>query len=935
MPVSGTIALAMSPLLSVRGGARPGRFVWEAGFVKSIPTGTVSFLFTDVVGSTRLWDQSAEAMRVALGRHDQILRAAIDGHDGFVFSTTGDGFAAAFSTAERAVAAAVEAQQALSGAGFDPALHLEVRMAVHSGAAEERDGDYFGPALNRAARLMAIAHGGQILVSSAVAALLREPRLTAITLHDLGEHALRGLQEPERVFAVRASGLTLSYSPLFPVAGNGNLPQPTTSFVGRVQELKALTAELAPRRLVTLTGPGGVGKTRLSVEAAWAARENFSGGALIVELAPLNQPDAVGHAVAKALGARVQDSTQLIEAIVDSLGTVELLLVLDNCEHVIDAVSRLAGRLLGAAPGVGLLATSREPLGVEGEHVWPVRPLDPTLEGVDLFRERAKSADSSYELGDDGELVAQLCRRLDGIPLAIELAAAQIRTMTPADLIARLDDRFRLLRGSRSADARHLTLRTTVEWSYQLLDQTERDLYDRLSVFAGTFDLAAVEAVCTQDGEDPLDAVESISALVDKSLVEASRSGITVRYSLLETLRTYADERLAEPGRRADTRRRHLRHYLTVAEAARRNFEGDDYAAGARRFEGEWDNIRVAVATAIEEGEGDSAGRLVDAACWYAHHHLRDELGDWARQAAAMPDASPLAFGAAAVMAMLAGDYEVSISLAEQGCARAPDPTTGSTLQGRMGATASHYLGGGTTQAYTEGQRYVDAALARGDPFNVAAAVAMLGLAAASAALDTVVELAHRARSLAAPLRNPVLDAWVDCLLGTAEFAVGDRAGAVAAWRRAQSAGAQASPFIEVIATMSLATVAASELGDESPSNAYRGAIRRLATLRVWSHLWIAVESLAAYWADIGRLEEAGVLLGHLDAHGRHSVNQARRRLRAAARVAEEHKGTEWLDQGRALDRTSLLTYIDTKLAETDSRTFGTIEAAGQAATET
>jgi class 3 adenylate cyclase len=287
----------------------------------------VTFLFTDVVASTRIWDEAAAEMRVALGRHDEILRSAIANHDGYVFSTSGDGFAAAFSTPERAVAAAVEAQQRLSARDHHgEGVELKVRMAVHSGAADERDGDYFGPALNRAARLMAVADGGQILVSGVVAGLLRDRPLEGIWLRDLGEHALRGLRHPERIFAVGAEGLAASYHLLVRPSGLGTLPQPATSFVGRVQEVAALAAEVGRRRLVTLVGPGGVGKTRLAVEVARTARPNFGAGALLADLTPLNQPDQVVHALAQVVGARVQESGELIDAIIESLSATEVLL---------------------------------------------------------------------------------------------------------------------------------------------------------------------------------------------------------------------------------------------------------------------------------------------------------------------------------------------------------------------------------------------------------------------------------------------------------------------------------------------------------------------------------------------------------------------------------------------------------------------------------
>ena len=518
---------------------------------RSRPTGTVAFLFTDVEGSTRLWEQHADVMRRALARHDRILRGAIDAHDGFVFSTAGDAFSAAFHTPGDAVAAAVLAQRDLQAEAWPDGAEIRVRMGVHLGTAHERDGDYSGTAVNRAARLMGLAHGGQALVSLVVEEAVRDDLTGDVGLVALGEHELRGLTRLESVFQLSVDGLAHEFPPLAaPTAMLGNLPSPPTSFVGRVDDLKRVCAELPTRRFLTLVGPGGMGKTRLAIEAAAAAADEFPDGVWFVDLSPVAEPEAAVHAVASTLSLPPQPGVTLLESIVEALTGRRLLLVLDNCEHVIEAAAQIAVGVGRGTPGVSILATSREPLGLAGEQVWPLAPLDATFEGVELFVERSRSADPSFVVSDeDRSVLAALCARLDGMPLAIELAAARVRSMTLRDLAERLDDRFRLLRGSRRSgvDPRQQTLLATVEWSYQLLDPDEQLLFDRLSVFAGSFDLEAAQAVCSDMQIDDEDIAYLLDELVDRSMIQADRSSSGARFRLLETMRQYGPR----PARRA------------------------------------------------------------------------------------------------------------------------------------------------------------------------------------------------------------------------------------------------------------------------------------------------------------------------------------------------------------------------------------------------
>ena len=616
---------------------------------KLTPSGTVTFLFTDVEGSTRLWEGHRAEMEAALARHDEILRASIAAFGGLVFSTAGDAFAAAFARPSDAVDAALAAQRALQSEAWPPGAEIRVRMGLHVGAVHERDGDYFGPAVNRAARLMSLANGGQVLVSLAVQQLVREELGPGVRLIGLGVRVLRGLSEPETVFQLTADGLR-EHFPALAGSGSkaGNLPVPATSFVGRVEQVKRLAVELAVRRLVTLFGPGGVGKTRLAIEAAAAAVDEFPDGVWFVELAAVSDPLAVGHAAAVAMGARPQEGMDPIVALVDALTGRRSLLVLDNAEHLVAAVAEVTSRVLSQAPTASLLVTSREPLGVAGEQVWPVPSLDPVLEGVELFCERAALADAAFAPGDrDQQVMAAICARLDGIPLAIELAAAQVRSMTLSDVADRLADRFRLLRGPRRGGGleRHQTLRATIDWSYRLLDDHEALLFDRLSVFAGLFDVAAVNAVCGDDQLDRDDLFDVLAALSDHSMLSVDRAGPHVRWRLLETLRQYGEERLDHRGETDLRRDRHLSHFVTAAQSAHRAYAGTDAAAGAAAFEAAWDNLRAALGYAIASGESARAAAIVEASVWYSYFGLKAEHTDWVAQALqVLPLGSPFAW---------------------------------------------------------------------------------------------------------------------------------------------------------------------------------------------------------------------------------------------------------------------------------------------------
>ncbi|MGH2352814.1 MAG: ATP-binding protein, partial [Chloroflexota bacterium] len=505
--------------------------------------------------------------------------------------------------------------------------------ALHTGEAELRDGDYYGSAVNRAARLRAIAHGGQALLSQATYDLARDALPAGTRLRDLGEHRLSDLARPERVFQLIVTGVPDT----FPLLRSldmlpHNLPLQLTSFVGRERELPAVRDLLAEHRLVTLTGPGGTGKTRLALQVAADVLPAYPDGVWLVALAALADPALVPHAVAQAVGVREEPGRPLLGTLADALRPKRLLLVLDNCEHLLDACAHLADALLRACPHLRVLATGREALGIAGETAWRVpslglpdaRHLPPVevlsqYEAVRLFIDRALAVQPGFRVTNQNALaVVQVCARLDGIPLAIELAAARVRVLPVEQLLVRLEDRFRLLSGgSRTALERHQTLRAAVDWSYDLLTEPENAVFARLAVFAGGFTLDAAEAVCAGDGIEAVEVLDLLTHLVDKSLavVDEQPDG-TARYRLLETLRHYAREKLAAREEADTVRAQHATHYLALAEQADPELRGPRGAGWLDRLRRDLDNMREALAWAEAGGEAELGLRLAAALLW-------------------------------------------------------------------------------------------------------------------------------------------------------------------------------------------------------------------------------------------------------------------------------------------------------------------------------
>ncbi len=582
-----------------------------------IPTGTVTFLFTDIEGSTRLWENDPVTMEKSLAAHDEALRAVFDDHAGHVFATGGDGFCVAFTRPEQAAMAAVAAQQTVGSLNV-PFL---VRMAIHAGVADERAGDYFGPVVNRVARLLEVANGGQVVASGSVAGLIDLSRMDGLTLTDLGQHRLRDLASPETIHALHHPSLprvstairTLDTVP-------NNLPAQVSSFVGRDQELAEAEKLLAGARLLTVTGVGGAGKTRLVIQLSAQLLDDFPDGVWLVELAPVSDPERLTAAVANTLGVVDRADRDLSDVLLDRLKGSSELIVLDNCEHVVDAAARLADRILQGAPGVKLIATSRELLGVRGEVPFQLRsmampseatPLNEARhhDAVRLFAERASAVSPGFRVTSETLApVIEIVRRLDGMPLGLELAAARIRVMSAAQIAARLNDSFRLLTGgSRTALPRQQTLEAAIDWSYQLLDEPERTLFRRLSVFQGSFRLESAEEVCGFDPLESWDVLDLLAKLVDKSLVATVEVGDEVRYRLLETLRQFARERLAEDGESDTLGGRHLDHFRKLAETTIFEVRGPDETRTITGLRADHDNLRRAIRWAIDIGDAEAA----------------------------------------------------------------------------------------------------------------------------------------------------------------------------------------------------------------------------------------------------------------------------------------------------------------------------------------
>ncbi len=574
-------------------------FVHPLTNMSPLPTGTVTFLFSDIEGSTQLWEQHPQAMKSALAKHDVILRRAVEAHDGQIVKTTGDGIHAVFDTAFNGLAAALAAQRGLNAEAWEEIKPhtVRVRMALHTGVAELRAGDYYGSAVNRAARLMSIGHGGQVLISNITAALVHEGLPTNVTLRDLGEHQLKDLVKSEHIYQMVDPSLPSEFPPLktFDLLPN-NLPIQLTSFIGRTKEIADIKVLLGKGRLITLTGSGGAGKTRLALEVGNLELAKYPQGVWLIELAPLTDPNQIIPSIAQLFGLQEVPFNPLPSLVVDYLRAKQALLILDNCEHLVEACARLTDDLLHQCPQLKIIACSRETLCIAGEIAYRVPSLI-SAESVQLFVERARAANQDFDWTEkNASSIAEICSRLDGIPLAIELAAARVRLLSPEQIAARLTDRFRLLiGGSRTSLPRQQTLRALIDWSYDLLSDSEKRLLQISSVFAGGWTLEALDAVA----EDP-DTMAYLEQLINKSLVVAGERENEMRYSLPETIRQYSHEKLIASGLLTQANKRHFAYFDDLSETAWNNLHKFEIIVSQTNLDDEIENFRAALAWGLE-----------------------------------------------------------------------------------------------------------------------------------------------------------------------------------------------------------------------------------------------------------------------------------------------------------------------------------------------
>ena len=616
------------------------------------PSGTVTFLFSDVEASTKKWEENAEQMQLAFKRQEDLFRQVMSEYGGYVYKMIGDAFQVAFNTAPQALVAAISVQQKLQQEDWGDFGSIGVRIALHTGVVEERADDYVGPILNRVARLMSAGHGGQVLLSQVTFELVRDDLPDGVTLRDMGEHRLKDLTRPEHVYQLIAPGLESKFPPLKTLDVHpNNLPLQLTSFIGRERELIELKKKVEESRLVTLIGPGGTGKSRLALQVAADLTDRFSQGVWFVDLGALTEPNLVPQIVATVLSVREEAQRSLLNTMVDSIGDKEILMLLDNCEHLVQSCAHLADTLLRECHFLRILATSREPLRIGGEItnlIYPLKTPDPeNLPGIEslsqydavrLFIERSEAVSPEFSIDNtNAPVVAQICYRLDGIPLAIELAAARISALSADIILDRLDDRFRLLsKGDRAVVPRHQTLEAVIDWSYDLLLDEEKSLFRRLGVFAGGWTLYAAESMCCVDGVDRWEVLELMTSLVDKSLVQVDKTLDVTRYRMLETVRQYALQKIRSANEIEEIRERYIAYYLNLAEEGeKRSYWGGDTTL-PKQLAQDLDNFRNALTWCFDDvaNYGEMGLRLAGALwiVWWTFGYL-NEGRDWLERA--------------------------------------------------------------------------------------------------------------------------------------------------------------------------------------------------------------------------------------------------------------------------------------------------------------
>jgi len=915
----------------------PGTSPGEPGEAE-LPAGTVTFLLTDIEGSTRLWEAVPAAMEVALERHNRLLTGVIEGHGGVVVTARreGDSFFAVFASAVAAVEAAGACQLALAAAAWPEGMVLRVRMGLHTGEARARGSDRVDHApVNRCARVKAAGHGGQVLVTKTTHGLVGGRLGGGFGLRKLGEFRLRDLAEPELIYQLTHADLPADFPPIRTLAeGAGNLPLQMSSFIGRERELEQATIALRQARVVTLTGPGGVGKTRLALQAAGQIAERFSDGAWLAELAPVRDPVLVDDAVAAVFSVTARAGQDTRDALVEFLRAKELLLVLDNCEHLLEAAAALAEALQRSCERLEILATSREALGIEGEQLAPVPPLatpasDADLatvresEAVRLFAERVAAVKPGFQVtAQNAAAVAAVVRRLDGIALAIELAAARVPAMAVAELARRLERSFAVLAaGPRGAVGHHQTLRATIDWSFQLLAGAEQVLLARLAVFAGGATLEAAEAVCGGDGIDRDDVFELLAGLVARSLVVAEDKGPGTRYRLLETIRQYGEERLSEAGEAERWRARHAGYYAGLIPRVRLH-EHDSQAEvfWAVRVSAEQDNLLAAWSWALGTGNVGTAFQIMagfaPAEVWTNYPLVLDGETALELPGAAGHPGYPLALAVAAVFASNRAD----VTGAEELSRRAADASARqATPDWRVEATicAARQNIAAATGAFIDAARLAEQAAglaqAGGDLADASVDLATAAVAHVLAGDDPgAVPLASEALALARQTGAPALIATSLLSVGLA-VAETDPAQARACLRESRelsaALGYQSGYDISRAAAIALLTgdrLATLELGRSAIRGLGWGGDRR----RVGLVLYIIAAALAAT-----RPEAAAIIRGAAETHVGQPVRTAQRIRSAVTAALGEERARELGARGADMDWDQALAYTLTQIS--------------------
>ena len=691
--------------------------------MNNLPFGTITFLFTDIENSTPLWEKHPEEMKSALAKHDSILKGAVASNNGQIIKTTGDGIHAVFSTAIDSVNAALDAQKIFqtSKALKTSEVSIKVRMGMHTGEAEQRDGDYYGGTLNRAARIMSIGHGGQILLSETTLQIAQEHLSSDVSVLDLGRHQLKGLKHTEKIYQVSRPDLGQEFPALKSLShATNNLPTQLTSFIGRERELAEAQKKLESAKLLTLIGPGGTGKTRLSIEVAEKQHTNFKDGVWLVELAPVSDPAFIVAEIASVFDVREVQNIPLTQLLLDYLRAKELLLVIDNCEHLVEESAEIVDQIMHTCPNLKIIASSREALGIDGETVYRVPALKDD-EATRLFVERATKADSRFHLTEhNASAIGQICSRLDGIPLAIELAAARVKMFTPEQIGARLDDRFKLLTGgSRTALPRQQTLHALIDWSYQSLNEIEQRTLSRLAVFSGGWTIEAAESVVGAE-----EGLDGLLGLVNKSLVNVEEHEHESRYRFLETIRQYAMGKLLESGEAVQARDGHLDYMLGIAGQPDGQMFGTESQEWFDQMETEHDNLR----SAFEWGTSNHPEKALDlayatAGFWTVRDHISEACA-WClailEKTKSMPNLDEeraRVYSVLAWMSVTSGEHKASREAANQAISLGKQTNNLATVARAYGilALTSAFLGDFSTaqQSAAEGE-----SLARGQGFK-------------------------------------------------------------------------------------------------------------------------------------------------------------------------------------------------------------------------